>query len=156
MGYLNRPELTREKFIPNPFSKDKGSRLYRSGDLVRYRPDGTIEFLGRRDTQVKIRGFRIELGEIETVLTSHPSVKEAAAIVREDRPGDKLIADYVVFKAGESMDVESLRSYLQSKLPEYMVPSAIVLLDELPLNANGKIDRKALPAPDRGSDSRNP
>ena len=111
--------------------------------------DGTIEFLGRKDTQVKIRGFRIELGEIEAVIAGHPSVREAAAIVREDVPGDKRIAAYVVLKAGESMDVESLRSCLQNKIPEYMVPSAIVALDALPLNANGKIDRSALPAPNR-------
>lgn len=145
-GYLNQPELTKEKFISNPFSEAPESRLYRSGDLVRYRPDGLIEFLGRKDTQVKIRGFRIELGEIEAVLMIHSSVREVAVAVREDMHGDKRIAAYVVLKPGKSLNTEALRAFVMEKLPEYMVPSAFVLLDALPLTSNGKVDRKALPA----------
>ncbi|MDY6852516.1 MAG: amino acid adenylation domain-containing protein, partial [Thermodesulfobacteriota bacterium] len=145
-GYLNQPELTQEKFISNPFSEDPESRLYRSGDLVRYRPDGLIEFLGRKDTQVKIRGFRIELGEIEAVLMIHSSVREVAVAVRENMHGDKRIAAYVVLKPGKSLNTEVLRAFVMEKLPEYMVPSAFVLLDALPLTSNGKVDRKALPA----------
>jgi len=147
-GYLNRPHLTADKFIPDPFSRDSGARLYRSGDLVRYLPDGNIEFLGRIDHQVKVRGFRIELGEIEAVLKDHSNILDAAAIVREDKPGDKRIVAYLIADAGKELTVGELRSYLRERLPEYMVPSAFMTLDEFPLSPSGKVDRKRLPAPD--------
>jgi acyl-coenzyme A synthetase/AMP-(fatty) acid ligase/acyl carrier protein len=148
-GYLNRPELTAEKFIANPFSYESDSRLYKTGDLVRYRNDGTIEFLGRKDFQVKLRGFRIELGEVETTLCLHPSVSEAVVVAREDRPGDKRLVAYVLAAAAESaFSTGVLRAFLQEKLPDYMIPSAFVSMDALPLTANGKVDRRALPAPD--------
>jgi len=147
-GYLNRPELTPEKFIPNPFSDDPGSRLYRSGDLARYLPDGNIEFRGRIDDQVKIRGYRIELGEIESILAQHSAIQQAAVIAREDNPGDKRLAAYVVTAHDSAPSAHDLRSALQRKLPDYMVPSVFVFLDTLPLTPNGKLDRKALPAPD--------
>ena len=149
-GYLNHPELTAEKFIPNPFSEDPGSRLYKTGDLARYLADGNIEFLGRIDTQVKIRGFRIELGEIEAVLMQHRAVGEAVVIAREDARGDKTLVAYVVNH--EDVPPSELRSFLKGKLPEYMLPSAIVVLDRLPLSPNGKLDRKALPAPEYRSE----
>ena len=147
-GYLNRPELTREKFIDNPFSNKLGERLYRSGDLARYLPNGDIEYLGRNDDQVKIRGFRIELGEIESVLAGLPGVREAVVVAREDVPGDKRLVAYLTVKEEEPPRVSELRGLLQAKLPDYMVPSAFVTLDRLPLTPNGKVDRKALPAPD--------
>ncbi|MEA5621857.1 non-ribosomal peptide synthetase [Nostoc sp. UHCC 0251] len=143
-GYLNRPDLTDEKFIPNPFSNQPESRLYKTGDLARYLPDGNIEYLGRIDHQVKIRGFRIELGEIETVLCQHLAVREAV-VVQENQ---SLVA-YVVFYQNAAHSINELRNYLQQHLPEYMVPSAFVLLDSLPLTPNGKIDRRALPAPEQ-------
>ncbi|MBE7527122.1 MAG: amino acid adenylation domain-containing protein [Burkholderiales bacterium] len=146
-GYLNRSNLTAERFIPNPFSKQLGERLYRTGDLARYRADGNIEYLGRTDHQVKIRGFRIELGEIEAALLQHEQIKEAVAIVREDNPGDKRLVAYVVDHAS-TLDIETIRSYLKTHLPDYMIPAAFVFLDNLPLNSNGKLDRKALPIPD--------
>jgi amino acid adenylation domain-containing protein len=145
-GYLNRPELTAEKFIANPYG-EPGSRMYRTGDLGRYLSDGNIEFLGRIDHQVKIRGFRIELGEIENALLGHPQVREAVVLAREDDLGDKRLVAYVVGKAAAqppSLTVSELRSHLGQTLPEYMVPSGWVFLDALPLNPNGKIDRKAL------------
>ncbi|MGZ4969989.1 MAG: phosphopantetheine-binding protein, partial [Methylobacter sp.] len=138
--------LTAEKFIPNPFEQN-GSRLYKTGDLVRYRPDGNIDYLGRIDHQVKIRGFRIELGEIEARLLEIPAVKEAVVIAREDQPGDKRLAAYLV--AADSIDVEALKARLKDTLPDYMIPGAFVLLDSMPLSANGKLDRKRLPQPDR-------
>jgi amino acid adenylation domain-containing protein len=147
-GYLNRPELTAEKFIPDPFITEPGARLYRTGDLARFLPDGNIEYLGRLDHQVKIRGFRIELGEIESVLGGHPAVREAVVVVREDVPGDKRLVAYLTAKEGEPANVSELRDLLQTKLPEYMVPSAFVTLDRFPLTPNGKVDRKALPMPD--------
>ena len=148
-GYLHRPELTAERFIPHPFSEVPGERLYRTGDLARYLSDGNIEFLGRIDHQVKVRGFRIELGEIEAVLGDHPGVQEACVVVREEEPGEKRLVGYYV--AGEAVvEPEALRRYLQAKLPEYMVPGAFVLLEALPLTPNGKVDRRALPAPERG------
>ena len=145
-GYLNRRELTDERFIGNPFSEEATARLYKTGDLTRFLPTGEIEYLGRIDNQVKIRGFRIELGEIEVALCGHPSVSESVVIAREDQPGDKRLAAYVV-PNGQPLQINELRSYLKQTLPDHMVPSAFVVLDELPLTANGKVNRKALPAP---------
>ena len=148
-GYLNRPELTAETFIANPFCSEPGARLYKTGDLARYLPDGNIEYLGRIDNQVKIRGYRIEPGEIEAVLAQHPTVQQTIVVAREDTPGDKRLAAYVVTANGSAISGNDLRGYLQQKLPDYMVPSAFVFLDSLPLTPNGKLDRKALPAPDQ-------
>jgi thioesterase domain-containing protein/acyl carrier protein len=147
-GYLNRPDLTSEKFIRNPFSNEPGERLYRTGDLARYRPDGNIEFLGRKDHQVKIRGFRIELGEIEATLSQHPGVRQNVIIAREDTPNEKRLVAYVVPNEGQSLTVGDLRIFLRSKLPDYMVPSLFVMLETLPLTPNGKVNRRALPVPD--------
>jgi thioesterase domain-containing protein/acyl carrier protein len=144
-GYLDRPDLTASAFIADPFSAEPGARMYQTGDLARYRPDGNIEFLGRADDQVKIRGFRIELGEIEAVLGQHPAVREVAVLAREIMPGEKRLVAYVV---GDST-TEELRRFLKDKLPGYMVPAIFVLLHALPLMANGKVDRRALPSPDR-------
>jgi aspartate racemase len=149
-GYLNRPELTEEKFVTDPFNQDPKARLYRTGDRCRWLPDGNIEYLGRLDHQVKVRGFRIELGEIEALLGGHPAVREAVAVAREDVPGDKRLVAYVTAKQGEPPKVSELRGLLQAKLPEYMVPSAFVVLERFPLTPNGKVDRKALPVPDEG------
>ncbi len=148
-GYHNRSELTAEKFIRDPFSTKPGARLYKTGDLARYLPDGNIEYLGRLDHQVKIRGFRIELGEIEAVLGQHAAVQETVVIAREDAPGDKRIVAYLVGSGETAPTVSELRSYLKQKLPEYMIPSAFVFLKAMPLSPNGKADRKALPAPDQ-------
>lgn len=147
-SYLNRAVLTAEKFIPNPFNA-KDRRLYKTGDLARFRPDGNIEYLGRIDQQVKIRGFRIELGEIEARLQEHADIKEAAVLAREDQPGDKRLVAYLVPTKPNGVNIEQLRGYLGDKLPEYMMPSAFVYLEAMPLASNGKLDRKALPAPDR-------
>ncbi|HLF25329.1 MAG TPA: amino acid adenylation domain-containing protein [Anaerolineae bacterium] len=179
-GYLNRPELTAERFVSNPFRKDEGggmraereklpsafiphtalqphsgckcpsALLYKTGDLVRYRRDGNIEFIGRVDFQVKIRGFRIELGEIEAALSRHPGVRQAVVIVREDTPGDKRLAAYITTHQAPAPDTAEIRRYLRDSLPDYMIPSACVALETLPLTPNGKIDRKALPAPELG------
>ncbi|MFP2895292.1 amino acid adenylation domain-containing protein [Corallococcus sp. 4LFB] len=146
-GYGNRPELTAERFVPHPFSDVPGARLYRTGDRVRRRPDGVLEFLGRIDSQVKLRGYRIELGEVEAVMVQHPNLREAVAVVREDAPGDQRLVAYVVPQEGQTVDIAALRAFLQQRLPEYMVPSAFVGLDALPLTANAKVDRKALPRP---------
>ncbi|HEY2918177.1 MAG TPA: amino acid adenylation domain-containing protein, partial [Candidatus Binatia bacterium] len=148
-GYFNRPELTAEKFIRNPFSGDSTSCLYRTGDRGRYLPDGNIEFLGRIDDQVKIRGYRIELGEIEATLGEHPMVREAVAMAREDTPGDRRLVAYIVLAQVTSQKAEELRNFLKGKLPEHMIPSALVFLESLPVTPNGKVDRKALPAPDQ-------
>jgi amino acid adenylation domain-containing protein/thioester reductase-like protein len=148
-GYFNQPEITSEKFIPHPFSQKPGMRLYKTGDLGRYLPDGNIEFLGRIDNQVKIRGFRIELGEIEALLNQHSQVQETVAIAREDAPGQKRLVAYVVPQLKSAIAANELRNFLTERLPEFMVPSAIVFLKELPLNPNGKVDRKALPAPEQ-------
>ncbi|BAY25366.1 amino acid adenylation [Calothrix sp. NIES-2100] len=147
-GYFNRPELTKERFIPNPFDKVGGSRLYKTGDKARYLPNGNIEYIERIDNQVKIRGFRIELGEIETVLSQYPHVQVACVIAREEIPGSKRLVAYVVPQKQQIITVSELRSFLREKLPEYMVPSAIVILEALPLTPSGKLDRRALPAPD--------
>ncbi|NWD74005.1 amino acid adenylation domain-containing protein, partial [Pseudomonas gingeri] len=148
-GYLNRDDLTAERFLNDPFSQDVSARMYRTGDLGRYLPDGNIEYLGRNDDQVKIRGFRIELGEIDARLAKHPAVHEAVVTAREDIPGDKrLVAYYTVHSEGNEPDIDSLRGWLLGQLPAYMVPVAYVRLDALPLTPNGKLDRKALPAPD--------
>ncbi len=146
-GYWNRPELTAEKFIPDPFSTTPGARLYRTGDLVRYLPDGNIEFLGRIDNQVKIRGFRIEPGEIEAQLAQHPAVREVAVIAREDTPGDKRLVAYLVVADSPRNLADQLRALVCATSPEYMVPGYFVILEALPLTPNGKLDRKALPTP---------
>jgi amino acid adenylation domain-containing protein/non-ribosomal peptide synthase protein (TIGR01720 family) len=151
-GYLNRPELSAESFLPNPFARQPGQRLYRTGDRVRYRGDGALEFLGRRDGQVKVRGFRVELGEIEAVLGRHPAVRERVVIVRDDQPGDKRVVAYWVAEAGRAASAGELRAYLQDRLPSYMVPSAFVTLPALPLSPNGKVDRRALPPPAASGD----
>jgi amino acid adenylation domain-containing protein len=147
-GYLNRPELTAEKFIADRFSTEPGARLYKTGDLARYFPDGNLEFLGRIDSQVKIRGFRIELGEIEAVLGQHPAVSNNVVLARKDDSGGRYLVAYVVLHPGQKPDPSDFRSFLQRQLPEYMVPPHFVILKGFPLNPNGKIDRKALPAPD--------
>lgn len=147
-GYLNDARRTAEAFVPDPFSDIPASRLYRTGDLARYLADGTIEFLGRVDHQVKIRGYRIELGEIEALLRQHGSVQDVVVVVREDIPGNRALVAYVVPTEGGAGD--GLRDYLKEKLPEYMVPSAFVLLEALPLTPNGKLDRRSLPAPEYG------
>ena len=145
--YLNRPELTAEKFIPDPFSSKPGARLYKTGDLARYLPDGNIEFLGRIDNQVKIRGYRIELGEIEAVLAQHSRVRESIVIAGEGSAGDKRLVAYIVPRESAPTTNE-LRAHLKAKLPDYMVPSAFVFLDMLPLTSNGKVDHRALPSQD--------
>ncbi len=151
-GYLNCPELTNEKFIANPLSNQTGSRLYKTGDLAVYKNDGNLKFLGRIDHQVKIRGFRIELGEIEAHLSEHPGVRQMVVVARQDTAGNKRLVAYVVPNSvggdlRQDITPKTLRSFLQQKLPDYMVPSAFVLIDELPMTPNGKIDRRALPVP---------
>jgi amino acid adenylation domain-containing protein len=146
-GYLNRPELTAERFIADPFSREPGARLYKTGDLARYLPDGTIEFLGRIDEQVKVRGYRIELGEIEAVLGQHPAVRQTVVVAREDKPGDKRLVAYVVLYEKQTATIRDLQDHMMKQVPTYMVPSAFVLLEALPLMPNGKVDRRALPAP---------
>ncbi|WP_149402957.1 non-ribosomal peptide synthetase, partial [Dictyobacter arantiisoli] len=147
-GYLNQPALTAERFVPNPFSAIPGARLYRTGDLGRYLADGTIEFLGRRDHQVKLRGFRIELGEIEVILEEHSAVSGAVVMIREEVVGDKRLLAYVVSKIDEKHVLpDELKRYLGERLPDYMVPSVIIVLDAFPLTPNGKVDRRALPDP---------
>ncbi len=148
-GYLFRPELTEERFVPDPFSSVPKARMYRTGDLVRYRPDGVLEFLGRMDHQVKIRGYRIELGEIESVLSRHVQAKEAVVVAREDSFGNKQLVGYVTPSHGKHPPVESLRSFLRERLPEYMIPSVFMVLESFPLTPNKKVDRKALPAPEQ-------
>jgi amino acid adenylation domain-containing protein len=149
-GYLRRPALTAERFVPDPFSPAPGARLYRTGDLARHLPDGRAVYLGRTDFQVKVRGFRIELGEIEAVLSRHPAVAQCVVAVREDTPGNPQIAAYYVAAEGRAASVGNLRAALREELPDYMIPSHFVALPALPLTPNGKVDRKALPAPDGG------
>ncbi|MBD2298139.1 non-ribosomal peptide synthetase [Nostoc sp. FACHB-190] len=144
-GYLNRPNLTQEKFISNPFSNKLESRLYKTGDLARYLPDGNLEYLGRIDHQVKIRGFRIELGEIENALLKHPAIEEVVVAAREDKQGDKQLVVYIVSSPEPAPTINDLRIYLKKLLPEYMVPGVFIFLDTLPLLPNGKVDRRALP-----------
>ncbi|MDD9933657.1 MAG: amino acid adenylation domain-containing protein [Myxococcales bacterium] len=146
-GYLHRPELTAEKFIEDPYSSEHGGRMYKTGDLARFMPDGNVEYLGRIDNQVKLRGFRIELGEIETVLAAAPAVEQATVIVREDQPGAKRLVAYVIPSASGAPSPEDLRAHLAESLPDYMVPQSFVTLEAFPLTPNGKIDRRALPMP---------
>lgn len=147
-GYLNRAALTAERFIPNPFSIEPGTRLYKTGDLACYLPDGNITFLGRRDYQVKIRGFRVELGEIDTVLRQHPLVQDCVTLLREDVPNDKRLIAYVTTRQEQEVDPRDLQTYLQARLPDHMLPSLFLCLKSLPLTPNGKLDRQALPSPD--------
>ncbi len=146
-GYYNRPDLTAERFIPNPFSIDEGARLYKTGDLCRYKPDGRIEFLGRLDFQVKVRGFRIELQEIENVLRSHPLVNDLLVTVFKDEKGDQQLVAYLTLKNKSENIIDELRNHLKQNVPDYMIPQVFMILDQMPLNANGKIDRKVLPPP---------
>jgi len=150
-GYYGRDDLTAERFVPNPFSQQPNARMYRTGDSCRYRADGTIEYLGRIDNQVKLRGFRIELGEIESVLAEHGAVRQSFAIVREDSPGNQQLVAYVLASPAAVDLPTQLRTHLSQRVPNYMVPSAIVVLESFPLTPNGKIDRRALPAPDGNS-----
>jgi amino acid adenylation domain-containing protein len=147
-GYLGRPDLTAALFLPDPFAGVAGARLYRTGDLVRWLPTANLEFLGRIDRQVKVRGFRVELGEIETALAEHPGVREVAVLAREDQPRERRLVAYVAPHAGREVQAGELRAFLKERLPEHMVPVAFVTLAALPLNASGKVDRRALPAPD--------
>jgi amino acid adenylation domain-containing protein len=148
-GYLGRPELTAERFLPDPFAKHAGARLYRTGDRARYLPSGAVEYLGRLDFQVKIRGFRIELGEIQTALVDHPGIGDAVVLVREDVPGDKRLVAYLIAaaEAAAQPTVSELRQFLRRTLPDYMVPSEFLYLEEFPRTPNGKLDRGGLPAP---------
>ncbi len=148
-GYLDLPKLTRENFIPDPFQEGSDMRLYRTGDLARWRTDGSVEFLGRRDNQVKLHGFRIELQEIESVLEAHSQVRTAAVSVREDIPGTSRLVAYIVPTPGQDPRAWELRDYLRASLPAYMVPSSYVTQEALPTGPNGKVDRNALPAPNR-------
>ncbi len=147
-GYLNQPELTKKQFISNPLNDKLESRLYKTGDLARYLPDGNLEYLGRIDHQVKIRGFRIELGEIENALLKHPAVREIVVLAREDKPRIQQLVAYIVLLADQKPTINELRSYLKELLPEYMIPGVFIFLDTLPLLPNGKIDRRALPVPE--------
>jgi amino acid adenylation domain-containing protein len=146
-GYLNRPELTAERFVPDPLAAEPGERLYRTGDLARYLPDGSLEFLGRRDLQIKIRGFRVELGEVEAALAEHPLVQEVAVVLREDGPDDKRLVAYWVAGGRGAPEAGELHDFLAQRLPAYMIPARFVALAALPLSPNGKVDRRALPAP---------
>jgi len=153
MGYWRRPDLTAERFLPDPLGSRPGGRLYRTGDLARHRQDGSVDYLGRSDHQVKVRGTRMELGEIEAALRAHPAVAETVAAVRDDAPGGRQLVAYLVPVAGSQAggpSASELRRFLAERLPEAMIPAAFVPLAALPLNRNGKVDRKALPAPDAG------
>ena len=147
-GYLHNQNLTDEKFIPNPFSPNSNDRIYKTGDLARYLPDGNIEYLGRMDHQVKIRGFRIELGEIEVALKRHASLREAVVILREDKPGDKRLVAYLMPNKKSKPTTSELQLFLKETLPDYMIPSVFVWVNTLPLASSGKLDRRAFPIPD--------
>lgn len=147
MGYLNRPELTAERFIPHPFCKEPGARLYKTGDLARFLPDGQIAFMGRTDYQIKIRGYRIEPNEIMHILSRHPAIETSMVVAREDTPGEKRLVAYIGLVPGEHVTIGSLRDALLQHLPQYMVPSVFVVLDDFPINSTGKVDRSALPIP---------
>ena len=147
-GYRNRPDLTAEKFIPNPFSREPGARMYETGDTGRWNSQRELEYIGRSDHQVKIRGYRIELGENEAILHQHPGVSKAAVIAREDEPGDKRLVAYVLEKQKNMVTAGELRNFVKQKLPQYMVPSAVVVMEAFPLTPNGKLNRKALPMPE--------
>ncbi|WP_162795215.1 AMP-binding protein, partial [Nonomuraea lactucae] len=144
-GYVGRPDLTAERFVADVVSGVPGRRLYRTGDRVRWRADGVLEFLGRVDDQVKIRGFRIELGEVEAVLAAHPRVRDSVVIAREDGPSGKRLVGYAV---ADDVEPSELRGFVRGRLPDYMVPAVVVTVPAIPVTANGKVDRKALPAPD--------
>jgi len=148
-GYLNRPELTREHFLADPFSNEPGARMYRSGDMARCREDGTLEYLGRLDDQVKIEGYRVELGEVEAVVAEHAAVLHCVAVAREDEPGNKQLTGYVILRDGQAVTPKELRGFLRRKLPEYMAPAHFVFVDAFPLTPNGKVDRRALPVPEK-------
>src|SRR6266851_191703 len=150
-GYLRRPELTAERFLPHPWSAEPGARLYKTGDLARYLPDGQLEFLGRLDHQIKLKGYRIEPGEIVAALNEHPAVQASAVLAREDTPGDKRLVAYVVVTPGVVVTADRLRARLAARLPEYMLPACFVQLETLPTTANGKLDRAALPAPEEAT-----
>ncbi len=147
-GYLNRPELTAEKFVAHPFSQEPGARIYKTGDLARYLPDGQLLFLGRSDDQIKLRGFRIEPDEITTLINKHPSIQSSVVVAREETAGEKRLVAYLVLNGEEQNLLDELHDILREALPEYMIPSAFVMLDALPITPNGKVDRRALPAPD--------
>jgi aryl carrier-like protein len=147
-GYLNRADLTAERFLPNPFSNQPGARLYRTGDLVRSLDNKDIEYLGRIDRQVKVRGFRVELGEIEAVLGQCPGVRQVVTLLREDKPGNKRLVAYLVALNNASLNVDEVRRFARKKLPDHMVPAAFAVVESLPLMPNGKIDYRALPDPD--------
>jgi acyl-coenzyme A synthetase/AMP-(fatty) acid ligase/acyl carrier protein len=151
-GYLPRPELTAEKFVPHPYSAEPGARLYRTGDLVRYQADGNIEFLQRMDQQVKVRGFRVELGEIETSLNQYWAIVESVVVARKNASGDTRLIAYIVPEEGVEPTSSEMWTFLQEKLPSYMLPSAFVTIKELPLTPNGKVDRRALPLPEQLGD----
>jgi acyl carrier protein len=153
-GYFGRPETTAQRFLADPFSREPGARLYRTGDIGRWTEEGAIEYLGRNDDQVKIRGYRIELGEIAAQLVHHMQVKDAAVIARDDAGGSKRLVAYVTLHRSGNGEAVDLRTYLQSVLPEYMIPGAFVVLDNFPLTPNGKLDRRALPEPDTTSFTR--
>jgi thioesterase domain-containing protein/acyl carrier protein len=148
-GYLNRPELNLEKFIQNPFSNNPQDRLYKTGDVVRYLPDGNIEFHGRQDDQVKIRGFRVELGEIENALRQHPDVSDVVVVAREESPSDRYLAAYITGQVGQTPRAKEIRNFLKDRLHNYMLPSTIIALDEFPVTTSGKVNREALPRPER-------
>jgi acyl-coenzyme A synthetase/AMP-(fatty) acid ligase len=150
LGYLNRRELTDDRFIPDPFNSDGHTRLYRTGDLARLSSDGILEYVGRLDNQVKIKGFRIELGEVETILNQCYGVRDCAVLAREDATGEKRLIAYVVCDQGDG-EMDELRDFMKAKVPEFMVPATFVRMESLPLTTNGKVDRNALPAPERRS-----